>query len=98
MTQTSGSSPPPARRPGLLPITGMTVRLRTSPEVGVVAPTDDWWDSLLIRGVDISEQVLVEWRRNGLPVRTWERVSQLEEVLSPPSGQMQAVTEKDAEQ
>jgi hypothetical protein len=80
---------PPAKKAaapvGLLPRAGMTVRLKNYPDEmpGTVVESDDWWDTLLIRGVDISEQTLVEWQRSGQPVRRWERTSQLEQVPAP---------------
>lgn len=76
----------PAKPPvGLLPRPGMTVRLKSSPDqTGVVRESDDWWDSLLLRGVDISDQVLVDWTvPPGAPVVRWERASLLEQVPEP---------------
>jgi hypothetical protein len=78
---------PPKAPPGLLPTPGMAVRLKDHPQhTGVVREHDDWWDLLLLRGVDIADQVLVDW---GTPTGTsvsvvrWERISQLEEVSDP---------------
>lgn len=62
------------------PSPGMSVRCSDRPEIGLVVESDDWWDTLLIRGVDISDQVLVEWRRDGQPIRRWERSSLLVQV------------------
>jgi hypothetical protein len=65
----------------------MAVRLKgESPDrpIGHVRETDDWWDTLLLRGVDIADQVLVDWTVTpGAPLVRWERVSQLEEVSDP---------------
>lgn len=66
----------------------MTVRLKGKPdqEPGRVRDSDDWWDTLLLRGVDIADQVLVDWTITpGAPVVRWERTSQLEQVVSPPA-------------
>lgn len=96
MTQTSPPfkrTPPPPRAkaaaktatatkaPGKFsPEIGTAVRLKSSPEVGVVIATDDWLDTLLLRAVDIADQTLVEWRREGHPIYRWEITSQLEAV------------------
>jgi hypothetical protein len=81
MTQTP--RPPRPTRPKPLPKTvqpfrpqpGDQVVLRTDPEtVGTVRESDEWWDTLLLRGVDIADQALVEWAWT----RSWERVSQLD--------------------
>lgn len=64
----------------------MAVRMKDSPdqEPGVVRESDDWWDTLLLRGVDISDQVLVDWTVTpGAPMVRWERTSRLERVLTP---------------
>ena len=80
---------PPAKKftkppVGLLPSPGMAVRLKANHEqVGTVFESDEWWDTLLLRGVDISDQTLVEWQSDPIPVRTWERISQLEQVPAP---------------
>lgn len=46
-------------------------------EKGVVTESDDWWDTLQLGGVPTSAQVLVEWPRDGNPVRAWARISDL---------------------
>ncbi|WP_331025623.1 hypothetical protein [Longimicrobium sp.] len=40
--------------------------------------TDDWYDTLRIRGKALSTQVLVEWERGENPVRLWELLSDLD--------------------
>jgi len=62
----------------------MVVRLKANHEqTGVVVESDDWWDTLLLRGVDISDQTLVEWQSEPVTVRAWERTSQLEQPPAP---------------
>jgi hypothetical protein len=65
---------------------GMAVRLKdgTEDQTGTVVESDEWWDTLLLRGVDISDQTLVEWTIVGLPFRRWERTGQLEIVQPEP--------------
>lgn len=68
---------------------GMTVRHISDPaETGTVVESDEWWDTLLLRGIDISDQLLIEWTVAGLPMRRWERVNQLERVLSVPPAEI----------
>jgi hypothetical protein len=84
MTQQTSTTPHP-----FSPQPGSLVKLRTSPETGVVVSSDEWFDSLRIRGVAAQEQVLVEWQIDGRATRLWERTSHLEDapapVLSPPT-------------
>jgi hypothetical protein len=51
---------------------------RGSEDTGVVVETDDWYDTLRIRGKALSTQVLVEWERGENPVRLWELLSDLD--------------------
>jgi hypothetical protein len=44
---------------------------------GKVVESDEYLDTLQRRGVPISAQVLVEWPREGGPVRVWELISTL---------------------
>lgn len=68
------TSPP---RPTPRPVPGTTVTLPGG-EVGRVVESDEYLDTLQLRGVPISAQVLIEWSRSeGNPVRTWELVSAL---------------------
>lgn len=64
---------------------GSVVRLRTGSDPGVVVTSDDWYDTLRLRGVSTAEQVLVEWQVNGQPTRSWERVTFLEIVPPAPA-------------
>lgn len=50
---------------------GTLVQLEGEPETGTVVESDDFYDTLRIRGVG-DAQVLVEWPRGGYPTRTWE--------------------------
>jgi hypothetical protein len=62
------------------------VKRRTADDIGLVRESDEWWDTLLIRGVDIADQVLVDWTvLPGPPVVRWERVSQLEPAPAEPA-------------
>lgn len=79
---------PKAAPVGLLPTPGMAVRLKGQPDMdpGRVRESDAWWDTLLLRGVDISDQVLVDWTVTpGAPLVRWERTSQLEQVVTTPA-------------
>jgi hypothetical protein len=67
------------------PEPGALVRLKSGSETGIVVSSDDWYDTLRLRGVDRSSQVLVEWLINGQPTRTWERVTFLEPAPSMPA-------------
>jgi hypothetical protein len=87
MTQPQPKPEPPAKKAatppvGFLPVPGMAVRMKGAPQTtGQVIEHDEWWDTLLLRGVDIADQVLVDWTvPPGPPVVRWERVNQLEEV------------------
>jgi hypothetical protein len=77
--------PPLVKPPRFDPQPQTRVRLKDNPDdvPGTVIVSDDWLDSLLLRGVDIADQTLVEWRRNGHPIYRWERTSQLEPVDTP---------------
>lgn len=96
MTQTPRPQKrPPKTNPLFTPEPGMTVQLKGAPQhTGTVAKPDAWWDLLLLRGVDISAQTLVEWPSSisGQPVKSWVRNSDLEQVLSPPAGELSEST------
>lgn len=79
MTQTK---PTPDPRLTRRPVPGTTVRLRTGPETGTVVDSDDFMDTLRLRGISASNQVLVEWQIDGRATRIWERITHLEPVLS----------------
>jgi hypothetical protein len=53
-------------------------------EVGAVVQSDDYMDTLQLRGIPISGQVLVEWPNGGRPVQRWVQVSRLERVVEKP--------------
>lgn len=78
MTQTD-AMPPPGKRPARhnRPAPGTPVRRSDSDQRGIVTGSDDWWDSFQLGGVPVSAQVLVEWLREGHPVRHWELISDL---------------------
>jgi hypothetical protein len=78
-----------AARPQLEP--GTPVKLKNGAEIGIVSVSDDWFDTLRIRGVSATAQVLVEWRINGRPTRIWERVSTLEQAPAAAPATLQAV-------
>ena len=63
---------------------GTAVRLSGFDQIGAVAASDDWWDSLQLRGVSADQQVLVEWSGD-IVVRTWERTAHLEIVQAEPA-------------
>lgn len=64
-------------RPTPRPTPGTQVRFGGLDEIGTVVPSDDYYDTLQLRGAPISAQVLVEWPRDSGPLRTWELVSNL---------------------
>lgn len=82
MTQSNATSPADKRpsrppRPTPRPAPGAQVHLEGQQEVGRVVESDDYLDTLQLRGVPISGQVLVSWDREKGELRTWERVSTL---------------------
>lgn len=92
MTQTPRPQKrPPKTNPLFTPEPGMTVQLKGAAQhTGTVCETDAWWDSWLLRGVDISAQTLVEWNVPNGPVKRWIRTVELEQVLSPPADELTA--------
>lgn len=85
MTQRPRRSPPPLPKTvqPFRPHPGETVQ--RDGNVGTVVESDEWWDTLLLRGVDIADQVLVDWTAPGTPEKAartvhWERVNHLEPV------------------
>jgi hypothetical protein len=86
MTQPEATTPPAKRPPRPTrttqrPAPNTRVRDESTQTLGTVQPSDDWWDTLQLRGVSPSGQVLVEWdSTGGTPVRNWIRVSDLELV------------------
>jgi hypothetical protein len=67
------------------PEPGTIVRLRSGSDPGVVVTSDEFMDTLRLRGVSPMDQVLVEWVINGQPTRIWERVTFLENAPSMPA-------------
>jgi len=93
MTQPDSTTPavePVAERPDRPTRTtrireGVQVKVRDDPQerVGLVVPSDDWWDTLRLRGVAPMHQVLIEWFPEGNTMRLWYRTSDLEAVRAP---------------
>lgn len=79
MTQ-SDATKRPSGHTRTRPATGSQVRRAGSDEIGIVVRSDDWFDTLTIRGVPENAQVLVEWPRGGKPVRIWEEIADLIKV------------------
>jgi len=74
--------PPLVKPPRFDPQPKTRVRLKDNPNdvPGTVIVSDDWLDTMLLRGVDIADQTLVAWTFNGTTTYRWERTSQLEPV------------------
>jgi hypothetical protein len=106
MTQPQKPTPPKRPRPlpktvqPYHPRTGERVLLTDTDMVGLVIDSDEWWDTLLLRGVDIADQVLVDWGpapETSTPIIRWEPVNRLKPVPSDPSATPETTTTEEGE-